>query len=381
LALLVGAALLIRSFYALQLTNPGFETAHVLTTRISAPQARYPAGPALADLYARVVEHVRAVPGVESASVVDWLPASGFGASVSFRTSPATAPQPHASLAELRVVGADYFDTLRIPLVAGRSFDRRDVDGAPSVVAINAALARTYFGSKDPIGQRLTLDRGGPLEVEIVAIVGDVRELALRLPPGPGIYAPNTQQPWIRHETRDLVIRTTADTAAVAPAIQAVLRAVDPDIPRSPIQRMDGVVGGALARPGFYAAAVASFALTAVLLAGFGIFGTVTSAVAERRRELGVRLALGASRRDVLVRAAGFGLTPTLVGLAAGVPLALAAGRIVREQLYGVQPDDWPTLLIVIGIMSAVALVAALAPAVRATRIDPVLVLKHEAET
>ena len=377
LALLVGAALLIRSFYALQLTNPGFETAHVLTTRISAPQARYPAGPALADLYARVVERVRAVPGVESASVVDWLPASGFGASVPFRTS----PQPNASLAELRVVGSDYFGTLGIPLVAGRSFDRRDVDGAPPVVAINSALARTYFGSKDPIGQRLTIDRGGPLEVEIIAIVGDVRELALRLPPGPGIYAPNTQQPWIRHETRDLVIRTTADTAAVAPAIAAALRAVDPDIPRSPIQRMDDVVGGALARPGFYAAAVASFALTAVLLAGFGIFGTVTSAVAERRRELGVRLALGASRRDVLVRAAGFGLTPTLVGLAAGVPLALAAGRIVREQLYGVRPGDWPTLLVVIGIMSAVALVAALAPAVRATRIDPVLVLKHEAET
>ena len=142
---------------------------------------------------------------------------------------------------------------------------------------------------------------------------------------------------------------------------------------------MEDLVGGALARPGFYAAAVASFALTAVLLAGVGIYGTVTSAVAERRRELGVRLALGASRRDVLVRAAGCGLTPTLLGLAAGVPLALAAGRIVRDQLYGVGPNDWQTILAVVGIMTAVALVAALAPAVRATRIDPVLVLKHEA--
>ena len=379
LALLVGAGLLIRSFYALQLTDPGFEAAHVLTTRLSVPQARYPAGPTLAGLYARVLERVKVLPGVEAASVVDWLPASGFGASVGFRTAPSAGPPAQAPLAELRVVGADYFRTLGIPLVAGRAFDRRDVDGAPAVVAINTALARAYFGSEDPIGRRLTLDRGGPLEVEIVGVVGDVRELALRLPPGPGIYAPNTQQPWLRHETRDLVIRSTADTAAIAPAIHAAIRDLEPDIPRSPVQRMEDVVGGALARPGFYATTVASFAAVAVLLAGFGIYGTVTSAVTERRRELGVRLALGASRRDVLVRAAGCGLTPTLLGLAAGVPLALAAGRIVREQLYGIGPADWPTILLVLGVMGAVALAAALGPAVRATRIDPVLVLKHEA--
>jgi putative ABC transport system permease protein len=379
LALLVGAALLIRSFYALQFTNPGFDAPHVLTTRLSVPQTRYPAGPALAGFYDRAVERVKALPGVEAASVVDWLPTSGFGASVAFRMTPVAGSQPQDALAELRVVGLDYFRTLGIPLIAGRSFDRRDVDGAPSVVAINDALARAYFASENPIGRRLTLDRGSPLEVEIVGIVGDVRELALRLPPGPGIYAPKTQPPWIRHETRDLVIRSAADTSALAPAIYTVLRELEPDIPRSPIQRMEDVISGALARPGFYAAAVASFALTAVLLAGFGIYGTVTSAVAERRRELGVRLALGASRGNVLVRAARCGATPTLLGLAAGVPLAVAAGRIVRDQLYGVGPTDWPTILMVAGFMSAVAVAAALAPAVQATHIDPAVVLKHEA--
>ena len=137
--------------------------------------------------------------------------------------------------------------------------------------------------------------------------MGDVRELALRLPPAPGIYAPKAQQPWMRHETRDLVIRTNADLSALAPTVQAVLRELEPDMPLAPIQRMDDVVDGALARPGFYASAVASFALTAMVLAAFGIYGTVTSAVAWRRRELGVRLALGASRRDVLMRAAGMG--------------------------------------------------------------------------
>jgi putative ABC transport system permease protein len=379
LALLAGAGLLARSFYALQFTNPGFDPTVVLTTRISVPQARYPAGPVLARFFDLAVERVKELPGVEEASVVDWLPASGFGASISFRRTDATGSARSETLAELRVVGLDYFRTIGIPVTAGRSFDRRDVEGAPPVIIINESLARAYFGSENPVGQRLTLDRGSPLTAEVVGVVGDVREIALRVPPGPGIYAPKTQAPWIRHETRDLVIRTAADPATLAPAISAVLRDLEPDVPRAPVLRMDDVVRGALTRPGFHAAAVASFALTAVLLAAFGIYGTVTSAVAERRRELGVRLALGASHGDVLLRTARSGAAPTLLGLAAGLPLALAAGRVVREQLYGVGPADWPTILGVAGFMTVIAVAAAVAPAVRATRIDPVVVLRHDA--
>jgi putative ABC transport system permease protein len=379
MALLVGAALLVRSFYALQLTDPGFDPTRVVTTRLSVPSARYPAGPVLAGFYDRVVERVKALPGVELASVVDWLPVSGFGASIPFRLTTAGADR-QATLAEIRVIGPDYLQTMGIPVVAGRPFDRRDVDGAPAVVVINESLARVHFGSEDPIGRRLTLDRGGPLEVQIVGVVGDVRELALRVAPAPGLYAPKAQQPWMRHETRDLVIRTNADTAALAPALQAVLRELERDMPLAPIQRMDDVVDVALARPGFYASAVASFALTAVLLAAFGIYGTVTAAVALRRRELGVRLALGASRRDVLMRAAGSGATPTLIGIAAGMPLALAAGRILRDQLYGIAPTDWSTIVLVAGLMAAVALAAAIGPAVQAMRLDPAVVLKHDAD-
>ena len=379
LALLVAAALLIRSFYALQLTNPGFEAAHLLTTRLSVPQARYPAGPTLADLYARVLERVKALPGVEAASVVDWLPTSGFGASVPFRAPRADA-QSQAALAELRVVGPDYFRTLGIPLVAGRTFDRRDVNGAPSVIAINASFARAYFGSdrsdrpaadarsrwaargRDRRRRRrrararaATPARTWHLRAEHSAAVAPARDARPRHP-----REPPTLQPLPPRSTRCCARsnRTFRDrrfngwktSSAEHWRVQASTRRPSRASP-----------------------------LTAVFLAGFGIYGTVTSAVAERRRELGVRLALGASRRDVLVRAAGCGLTPTLLGLAAGVPLALAAGRIVRDQLYGVGPSDWPTILAVVGIMTAVALVAALAPAVRATRIDPVLVLKHEA--
>ena len=265
-----------------------------------------------------------------------------------------------------------------MPLIAGRPFDRRDVDGASPVIAINEAFARTYFGSQSSIGRRVTIERDSPMEVEIIAVVGDVRELALRLSPGPGIYAPKTQQPWMRHETRDLVVRSTADDTVLAPAIAAALREIEPDVPRSPVQRMDEVVGGALARPRFYAAAVASFAVIAVLLASFGVFGAVTSAVADRRRELGVRLALGASPTDVLTRAASYGAMPTLVGLAVGIPLSIAAGRVLRQQLYGIGPADGPTLALVVAVMTAVTVAAALLPAVKAMRIDPAVVLKHE---
>ena len=176
------------------------------------------------------------------------------------------------------------------------------------------------------------------------------------------------------------MIRTNADLAGLAPMVQAVLRELEHDMPVAPIQRMDDVVDGALARPGFYASAVASFALTAVLLAAFGIYGTVAAAVALRRRELGVRLALGASRRDVLIRAAGSGATPTLIGVAVGVPLALAAGRVLRDQLYGIAPTDWSTIVLVAGLMATVALAAAIGPAIQATRLNPAVVLKHDAD-
>ena len=375
LALLAGAALLVRSFYELQSTTPGFDPTNIVTTRLSVPQARYPAGPVLAAFYDRAVERVGALPGVESVSVTDWLPVSGFGATINIKVSrDAGAAKP----AELRVVGLDYFKTMGMPIVAGRAFDRRDGEGAAHVVAINESMARAYFAGVNPIGQRLAIERGTPFEAEIIAVVGDVRELALRLAAGPGIYAPKTQQPWLRHETRDLVVRVAAGAPSPAAAVHAALRELEPDIPRSPVQPMNAVIAGALNRPGFYASGVTTFAIIALVLASFGIFGTVSSAIAERRRELGVRLALGASRRDVLIRGARYGLAPTMFGIAAGIPLAFAAGRAVGGQLYGVAPTDWPTLLTVIPGMTIVAAAAAIVPAIRAAHIDPAVTLRHD---
>ena len=379
LAILAGAALLGRSFYALQSTDPGFDTGSVLTTRLSPPAARYPAGPVLQRFYDSVLERVRSLPGVEAASVVDWVPLSGFGASIGFRLPERDGEAVTArSLAELRVVDGEYFTTLRIPLVAGRSFESRDRTGAPPVVIVNESFARSQFGTASAVGRRLVLERDGFVTVEIIGVVGDIREFSLRTPPGPGIFAPKTQAPWLVHETRDMVVRTSSGPDSIAPRIAAIVQELEPDLPLGPIQTMDELVGLSLDRTRFYAWAVALFATIAVLLGGFGIYGVVASAVIQRTRELGVRLALGASRADILARAAGFGVIPALAGLIAGLPLAFGAGLIVRQQLFSVEPSDPLTLIGVVTSMAAVGLVAAILPAVRATRVDPAAVLRSQ---
>jgi len=378
LAILAGAALLGRSFYALQSTDPGFDVRNVLTTRLSPPAARYQAGPVLQHFYDAVLERVRALPGVEAASVVDWVPLSGFGASIGFTVPERDGEAVARSLAELRVVDGDYFTTLRIPLVAGRVFERGDRNGAPPVVIVNESLARAQFGTASAIGRRLVLEREGLVTAEIIGVVGDVREFSLRIPPGPGIFAPKTQSPWVVHETRDMVVRTYSEPGALTPMIAAIVQELEPDLPLGPIQTMEELVDTSLDRTRFYAWAVALFAAIAVLLGGFGIYGVVASAVIQRTRELGIRLALGATRADILARSAGFGVIPALVGVVAGLPLAFAAGQIVRQQLFGVEATDTLTLTAVVASMAAVGLVAAFLPASRATRVDPASVLREQ---
>ena len=379
LAILTGAALLGRSFYALQSTDPGFEIQNVLTTRLSPPAARYQAGPVLQRFYDAVLERVRALPGVEAASVVDWVPLSGFGASIGFTLPEGEREAATARrLAELRVVDGDYFTTLRIPLRAGRVFESRDRNSAPPVVIVNESLARSQFGTANVIGRRLVLERGGSVTAEIIGVVGDIRELSLRMPPAPGIFAPKTQSPWMTHETRDMVVRTSSEPGALTPMIAAIVRELEPDLPLGPIQTMEELVDSSLDRTRFYAWAVALFAAIAVLLGGFGIYGVVASAVIQRTRELGIRLALGATRGNILTRSVGVGVIPALAGLVAGLPLAFGAGQIVRQQLFGVEATDTLTLIGVVASMAAVGLVAAILPAVRASRVDPVSVLRSQ---
>ena len=382
LALLAGAGLLLRSFLELQSVNPGIDTRNVITTRLSLPSASYPAGPVMAAFHGRLLERLGVLPGVESAAVVDWLPLSGLGAGIDFRID-GQPPAGHGAdpSADLRVVSRDYFRSLRIPLLAGRVFQQTDHEQSPPVVVINQALARRYFGGDDPVGRRILLSAGEPVLCEIAGVVGDVRQYNLREAAVPEIFAPNTQRPWLMHETRDLVVRAASDPIAIAQAVRAAVHDLERDIPIGAVQPMEEVAASSLLRPKFYAYAVVVFAAAALLLAAFGIYAGVSSAVVQRKREIGIRAAFGARREDLVRLMAWRGAAPALAGLAVGVPLALMVGRLLERQLYGVSPSDLPTLFSVAAILAAVALAASFVPARRAARIDPASAIRDEEST
>jgi putative ABC transport system permease protein len=377
LALFVGAILLVRSFYELQLVNPGFDDEQTYTFRISPPAGSYPAGPVLARFYDQVVERVQALPGVDSATVVDWLPSTGAGSAVGFTIDGAGQLERH--LAELRIVGRDYFKTLSIPVIAGREFEDSARESTPRVVLVNESFVRAHFGSVNAVGRRITFDRGGePFMAEIIGVTRDVREVSRRLAPGPGVYAPKTQMPWLMVETRDLVIRVASGQTPPVAAIQGVLRDLEPDAPIGAVLRLADATSEAVVRAELYATAALTFSGIAVLLAAFGIYGVVSAVIVHESRQIGIRVALGATSVRVARDAAKRGVLPTVVGLVVGIPLALGAGRIVRQQLFGVQPTDAATLAGVAALMMTVAVVASLIPARRAARIDPAATLRHE---
>jgi len=376
LALSTGGLLLVRSLFAIRAVDPGFDVEHTWTVRLSPPAARYPAGPALAAFYDRVLAGARSQPDVDTAAVVDWLPASGAGSMIGF-TIP-DLPSRSRQLAELRIVSQDYFRALSIPPLRGRMFDDRDRHGAPHVTIVNEAFARTMFGTTDVVGRHLAFDKNGVTDAEIVGVTADVREISRRLAPAPGVYLPKTQQPWLTAETRELVLKMKEGQVPSAQAFQQLVREIDTDVPVGPIARLDEVTSTSIVRTSVYASAVAIIAVVAVLLAAFGIHGAVSAVVAERTRQIGICLALGATSLRVIRDTGRHGLVPTVIGLMVGVPLALGAGQLVRAQLFGIQPTDAATLAMVLAVMLAVAVVSAVIPARRASRVDPAKTLRHE---
>jgi predicted permease len=324
------------------------------------------------------VDHLGTLPGVEHAAVVDWLPLSGMGATVDFRVvgrPPVQGAQPSA---ELRVVSSDYFRALRIPLHSGRWFDNRDQAGSPPVVVVNRALARRYFGNEDPSGQRIILQMREPVACEIAGVVGDVRQNTLRQESAPEVFALNLQPPFVLHSTRDLAVRASGNALALAPAIRTVVREMEPDIPIGEMPLMEEVVSGSLKPLRFYSWALGIFAVSALTLAAFGIYGGVASTVAQRTREIGIRLAFGAGRGHLLRTVALHGALPAFAGLLAGLLPAFFVGRALRTQLYGITPVDTLTLMTVIAVLAFVAVAAAVLPARHATRVDPAVALRSE---
>ncbi len=379
--LLVGAGLLLRSFSRLAGVDPGIRTAGALTFRTALPEAHYAEDATRVAFYRALEERLHALPGVEAVGATVGLPLTDVHFNLSFEVEgrPPLPPAQQPSL-EVRVVTPGYFGAIGIPILAGRGFTDSDAAGAQQVIVLSRTAVQRYFPGEDPIGRRIDIGWGSqPGKPKaggvVVGIAGDVREHGLAEVHPPEIYLPYAQRPMLN---MSLVVRTANDPLATLPAARAALRELNASVPLLRIQTLDELVSRSVAGPRFYALLLGCFAATALALAALGVFGVLSYAVAQRSREIGVRLALGARPGDVLRMVLREAMTLAGLGLAIGAAGALALGRGLGSLLYDLAPSD-PFAFA--GAMAALALAALLAsalPARRAARLDPLTALRAD---
>jgi putative ABC transport system permease protein len=374
--LLVGAGLLARSFLRLRETPLGFDPSGVLTAGMSLPRAQYDAPAQWNGFYSRLLERVRAEPGVEGVAAALPLPLMGgglnFGFQIEGRPSPPGEVEPSANYTALT---PDYFRVMRLPLLRGRLLNDGDGTDRPKVCVISAEFVRRYFPNEDPIGRRLVFGFQEPSPREIVGVVGDVKRDGLGVTSRPEMYVPFAQEPWW---AAYLVVRTAGDPSALAPIVRSDVHALDPTLPIEDAQPMTRTVYDSAAQPRFRTTLLGLFAGAALLLAALGIYGVVSYGVGRRTRELGIRVALGAQRGDVLRMILREGLLLSAAGLAAGLAGALVLTRYLSSLLFEVGRLDPATYAAVAATLLAASLIAGLVPARRATRVDPVTALRQE---
>ena len=378
LLLLAGAGLLVKSFARLQQVDPGFDPANVLTMRVSLPGARYREPARKGEFYAALEARLNSLPGVEAAGATLSLPLGGSNYSVgrSFIREGRPATPEASENAAYSVVTPGYFRALRIPLRAGRLFDERDDAAAPKVVVINDVLARKVFPGEDPVGKHLTVWRDEKFPRQIVGVVGEAKPQRLDADPAAQMYVPHRQDAgW---GGLSLVVRAEGDAAALTQAVRAEVRALDGQLPVYDVKTMGRVLADATAYRRVTVFLMAGFAAAALLLSGVGLYGVLSYAVAQRTHEIGIRMALGARRGDVLRLVVRQGMALTLAGLALGLAAALAVTRLMAGLLYGVSAADPAVYALVSLLLAAVALVACLVPARRATKVDPMVALRYE---
>ena len=377
--LMIGATLLVRSYRALQGTQLGFETKGVLTMRFSLPQAKYREASQRLAFFDQLLARARALPGVEVVGSAQGIPFSGWDvqAGMSIEGRP-PASRGEELVAHYQWVSPDYFKTIGVPLVRGRWLTAADRDSLAPVGLINQQLANREFRDTDPIGKRIKIGdtRSGDPWVTVVGVIGDFRHYRLPQPMGPAIYYAYASQPLL---TQTLVVRTRlAEPLALAPAIRSIVRELDADVPAYQVKSIDQAIARSLWRQRMQGQVLGVFATLALLLASVGLYGVISYAFAQRTRELGVRVALGATRRDVLTLVIAQGLRLTIVGVVVGVAGALALGRVIGSLLHGVHPNDPFTFVFVPLMLAAVGLLASYVPARRATRVDPLLAMRAE---
>ena len=381
LVLLIAAGLLIHSFARLQDVAPGFDSSHLLTFRLSLPESRYTTFQKGQSFFDEFFAGLRRSPGVRAAAAINALPFSGLGGSRSFHIEGRVERRPEDQAEEqLRIVTDGYFAAMGIPIVAGREFTDRDALNQPRVAVVNDAMAKKHWPHDSPIGKRLSFSTSEPQWYEIVGVAGNVKHRTLEAADRPELYVPYRQPLFAGWTVRPMYVitRTSADPAsAVAIARHEVAR-IDRDQPISDVRTMDERIGRSLASRRFSMALLALFAGLALTLAAVGIYGIVAYFVTERTHEIGVRVALGAQRRDVMAMVVGQGMTMTLLGTAIGIAASAALARLMSSLLFGVSAVDPATFVGIPVLLVVVALAACYVPARRAMRVNPLQTLRSE---
>lgn len=381
--LLTGAGLLIRSFARLQSVNPGFRPDHVLSMQIALPDAHY-SGAKVGLFYKQLLDRLEVLPGVKYAAVGRRVPLNDSGdVSLNFtienRPVAASADQARA---KFRVVSADYFDALGIPLVSGRYFDKTDGEKTPGVAVINETLARTFFPNENPIGKRIKAGFENSIWCTVVGVVADVKQTGLHKANDPETYYHYLQVPpelmGFVEGTMTVALRTQGDPVSLVSAARGEVQKMDRDLAVFNVKTMQALMDGSLAQPRFRTTLLGAFAGVALILAAIGLYGVIAYSVAQRTNELGVRMALGAHKGNILRLVIAQGTVMALIGIAIGVGAGLGLTNLISNLLFGVNAKDPLTFAATSAMILVVAFSASVIPALRAMQVDPVVALRYE---
>ena len=376
--LLLGAGLLVRSFNKLMAVDLGFDRKEVLTFRVSLPRSNYSEPPQTDLFFKDLLQRVKSLPGVETAGMINHTPLTGHGmiAFTGIEGSPPPDRKKDLPIG-IGIVSADYFRTLRIPLLSGRYSDERDGANGQKVALVNRAFASRYFGNNDPLGKRVGFgcEESEGLCRSIVGVVGNIRQESITDEVVPEIYLPFAQMPM---NGMTMLVRTTSDPLNLAAAVRAEVLAIDKNQPIHDVKTLSRRVDDAVAVSRSLMLLFTAFALLALVLAAVGIYGIVSYTVTQRTHEIGIRMALGARTGNVLSLVLRNGLTLVLTGIVIGLAGAFALTRFLTTLLFGVTPTDSVTFVVVCAVFFVIAMVASLIPALRATRVDPLIALRYE---
>ncbi|MGA8509154.1 MAG: ABC transporter permease [Candidatus Sulfotelmatobacter sp.] len=370
LALLIGAGLLVKSFARLMDVNVGFDPDHLLTFNLGLPSSTDPVRQLA--FYQQVVQRLQALPGVQAVGAVSRLPLAGGNSSRSFNV-PGIEKDYEA---DIRVSTPDYFRAMRIPLLKGRTFNESDLGSSLNIAVVNEALARTVFPGQDPIGKQLTHFGPNDLTLQIIGVVGNVRQFGLDVDPHSEIYQLLGQAQW---PSMSVAIRsTTSDPTSLTSAAQNVVWSVNKDVPLASVRTMQDVIANSVQRRKFSMFLLSIFAAVAMLLAAIGLYGVMSYSVAQRTHEIGIRMALGARPPDILALVVKQGMALALMGIVAGAMLSLGMMRLISGMLFGITATDPLTFAGVAALLGTVAFLANYLPARRASKVDPMVALRYE---